>query len=155
VLKGALTTEQARVKLGMDAPAAPEPEVTVPIQAPAGVDAKTIAKAVRAAVRPLHKEIAGQDRAIRRLRKETERIAAQPDTTNAPFRGAALTKSATSAAPAGPLTVADTVEQAKATRIKLLEDQWRNDPNPALREAAYQGLRQELDMHIPPTPMRT
>jgi hypothetical protein len=158
VLKGKMPVSLAQHKLGIqvpgpivlpDATKAPEPEA-----APPAVDAKTIAKAVKAAVKPLHAQIAAQDRGLRRLRKETERIAAQPDTSNAPFRGAALTKTA-SPAPAGPVTVADHVEHAKAARIRLLQDQMLNDPNPALREAARTGLMQELDLNIPPNTMRT
>jgi ribosomal protein L37E len=163
VLKGKMPVSLAQHKLGIAAPAPivlppatkaatatleALPAATAPV-----VDAKTIAKAVKAANKPLLTKIAGQDKAIRRLRRETERIAAQPDTTGAPFRGSALTKQA-SPVPAGPVTVADTVEHAKAARIKLLEDQWRNDPHPAQREAAYAALMTELGLNHNP-PMRT
>jgi hypothetical protein len=156
VIKGKISAEDAMARLGRTPPvtkaAVTAPEVPEAPAAPA-LDGKTIAKAVAKAVKPLHREIAGQDKAIRRLRKETERIAAQPDTTGAPFRGSALTKQA-SPVPAGPVTVADTVEHAKAARIKLLEDQWRNDPHPALRESAYAALMTELGFNHTP-PMRT
>src|SRR6185437_9058 len=61
VLKGALTTEQARARLGMEPLAVPEPEVTTAETAPA-LDAKTISKAVKAAVKPLNQRLAAQDR---------------------------------------------------------------------------------------------
>jgi hypothetical protein len=157
VIKGKISAEDAMARLGRTPPvtktAAAAPETPpAPEAAPAPVlDGKAIAKAVAKAVKPLHAQIAGQDKAIRRLRKETGRIAAQPDTTGAPFRGTALTKQA-SPVPAGPVTVADTVEHAKAARIRLLEDQWRNDPHPAQREAAYAALMTELGLN---PPMRT
>jgi hypothetical protein len=159
VIKGKITAEDAMAKLGRAAPATraaaatPEPAPTPEAPAAPALDGKAITKAVKAAVKPLNKKIAGQDRDLRKLRKETERIAAQPDTTGAPFRGAALTKQA-SPVPAGPVTVADTVEHAKAARIKLLEDQWRNDPHPAQRESAYAALMTELGFNHTP-PMRT
>ena len=71
------------------------------------------------------------------------------------MRMAALTKSTASAAPAVPQTVSGSAEQAQITKMQLLQNEWRNSPDPSQREAAYAELTQMLGVNsmTPPSPM--
>ena len=142
VLKGALTLEDAQVKLGITPP---PPEGTKAVEGappepvPVPVTAEDLAAAVKTATAPLLKTIKRQGKDLRRVQKTADAIAGQPDTTGAPFRATALTKT-TPAAPAGPPSVAKSAEQAQATLIAQLYDDWRNNPDPAIRKAAWDEL---------------
>jgi hypothetical protein len=76
------------------------------------------------------------------------------------MRMAALTKNTASAVPAVPQTVSGSAEQAQVTKMQLLQNAWRNSPDPSQREAAYAELTQMLGVGSmtppnPMTPMRT
>ena len=153
VLKGAMSVGDARVKMGMKplpAQAPPESPTSAGAAAPlvAAVDPdalKTaIAEATAAATKPLASALKSakraqgkQGKAMKRQRKMLDAIASQPDTSASPMRMAALTKSTASAAPAVPQTVSGSAEQAQITKMQLLQNEWRNSPDPSQREAAY------------------
>ena len=59
----------------------------------------------------------------------------------------ALNKSQTPAAPAGPLGVAKSAERAQAAELALLYQDWRNNPDPGLREAAYGAITNLLGLN--------
>ena len=147
VLKGAIGVDQARAKLGkapVTKAAAPEPEVTQPVTSLPEPD--VIAKAVKAATAPLLKRQARQDKALRRQAKVLDAIADQRDTSAAPFRGAGVAKM-TSAAPAGSLTAAQSAEQAQTAHLQRLHHEWRSNPNPEMREAAYREMTAQLGLN--------
>ena len=126
----------------------PVPTEPVPVAPDATPD---IAAIVKAATRPLLKRQAKQDKRLRLLTKTASAIADQRDTSGAPFRGAGVAKTMTSAAPAGPLTAAKSAEQAQTAHLQRLHSQWRNSYNPAEREAAYREMTTILGIS-PSTP---
>lgn len=168
VLKGKLSVDDARVKMGLKPIAPPENPMATKAAAPvaAALDPEVleaaIAKATAKATRPLaaalsksQKAQRRQGKAFRKLQKTTDAIASQPDTSASPMRMAALTKSTASAAPAVPQTVTGSAEQAQVTKMQLLQNEWRNSPDPSRREAAYAELTQMLGVNsmTPPSPM--
>lgn len=152
VLKGTMTAEDARVKLGITGPA----PATAPVEPPPVSQAEpdALKSAVAAATRPLFKQLKTQDKALRKLAKVTAAIADQPDTTAAPFRGVTAVKSA-SGAPAGPRNAAESAELAQTARLQLLHSEWRNSPDPDTREAAYRAMTTQLGLNsmTPSRPM--
>jgi hypothetical protein len=174
VLKGAMSVADGRVKLGMeplDPSAPPESPMSKGAAAPlvAAIDPEALKAALTEATAPLQAALSksrkvakAQDRALtrqgkafRKLQKTTDAIASQPDTSQSPMRMAALTKSTASAAPAGPQTVTGSAEQAQITKMQLLQNAWRNSPDPSQREAAYAELTQMLGVGsmTPPSPV--
>jgi len=184
VLKGKLSVDDARVKMGLKPftakgmqplppVAPPESPLSVgpaaPVAAaldPAALEAaisKATAKATKplaAALKSARRAQAKQDKAMRKQAKVLDAIASQPDTSASPMRMAALTKTATSVAPAVPQTVAATAEQAQATQLRLLHAEMLNSPDPGRREAARAEYINRLgiapvthDPMTPPAPM--
>ena len=154
VLAGKMTVKAARKELGMKPPkrakaktAAPSVTKAAAVTTPA-LDAEAITEAITKANAPLLERIAAQDKTLRKQRKAIDAIASQPDTSQAPLRGVAAVNK-TSAPPAGALSVAKSAELAKGAQLALLQDQWRNSPDPGTREAAYQGILEQLEL----TPM--
>lgn len=158
VLKGTITVDAARAKLGLDPVTQPPvTKATGTAEAIPGTVEHTLtgaptpedfAAAVAKATRPLLRQIGQQGKALKRQRKMLDAIAGQPDTAGAPFRGVALTK--TSAPPAGDMPdVAKSAGQAQATLMAQLFDQWRHSPNPELREAAWAELTKR-QLSVPP-----
>ncbi len=171
VLKGKMTVDKARAKLGMEpiAPVAPpESPTSKGAAAPvvAAIDPDALKAALTEATAPLQaalaksrKAQAKQDKRIREIRKTADAIAGSADTRESPMRMAALTKSNAPAVPAGPQTVTGSAEQAQITKMRLLQNEWRNSPDPSQREAAYAELTQMLGVSSmtplnPMTPMR-
>ena len=155
VLAGKMTVKAARKELGMKpAEAAPRRQDRGPFgdQGRSGcharLDAEATIEAITKANAPLLERIAAQDKTLRKQRKAIDAIASQPDTSQAPLSGVA-TVNKTSAPPAGALSVAKSAELAKGAQLALLQDQWRNSPDPGTREAAYQGILEQLEL----TPM--
>lgn len=103
--------------------------------APVPVDAAAIEAAISKATQPLLDKVASQEKALRKQRKMLDAISGQPDTSHAPRRGVALTKS--SSAPAGPMNPSALAEQAQMTRLQLLHNEFLSTRNSADREAAY------------------
>jgi hypothetical protein len=140
VLRGKLTADQARAQLGLAPLAAP----AVTPAAPAAVEkaatapptATEVAEVVKAAVAEATGTIADQ---LRQQRELIDRLAGQPDTTSAPYRGPAGSPQQLSG-PAGPDTVAKSAERAQATLMAEMERQWRTSPDPTTREAAWESL---------------
>ena len=110
-------------------------------------DPEALKTAMTEATAPLLERIAAQDKTLRKQRKAIDAIASQPDTSQAPLRGVALNKSQTPAAPAGPLGVAKSAERAQAAELALLYQDWRNNPDPGLREAAYGAITNLLGLN--------
>ena len=129
---------------GVTTPVLPGDVPDVPAT-PATLDAEAITAAVKAATAPLAKRIAAQDKALRRNQKVLDAIAGQPDTSQAPFRGAGVYKA--SAAPAAPQTAAEAAALAQTSHIQRLNKQWRDSYNPAEREAAWQELTAQLGIN--------
>ena len=157
VFKGTLSLDDARVKLGLDpfglgdppgtaAGAAPEPPPAPPF------DAEAMKAAVAEAQAPLLAKMARQDKAMRKQAKMLDHIAGQPDTSAAPFRGVAAMR--TPAAPAGPLSVTKSAQDAQNATYARMFDTWRNSEDPVQREAAWAQLRPYWDpnMHLPTPP---
>jgi hypothetical protein len=149
VLKGALTVDAARRKLGLQPFTPPEAmpfassSVAEAATAAAAEDAAMVKAAVAEATAPLtaalnkaRKAQVRQDRVLKRQGRTLDAIAASPDTSASPMRGVTLHKQA-SAAPVAPLTVSASAEQAQITKMRLLHDTWRSSPDPQQREAAY------------------
>ncbi len=152
-----MTVKAARKELGMKPakkakPASASVTKAATVTQPA-LDAEAIKAAVLEATAPLLERQARQEKVIRKQRKAIDAIASQPDTSQAPLRGVAMVNK-TSAPPAGALSVAKSAELAKAAQLALLQDQWRNSPDPGTREAAYQGLLEQLEL-TPMNPMKT
>src|SRR5262249_19096735 len=123
---------------------------------------EAFAQAVKAAVAPLAKRQARQDKVMRRQRKLIDAMADQPDTPSAPYRGAGSASiNKASAAPAVPQTAAEAAALAQTANIQRLHHDWRNSSNPEVREAAYREMTAQLgitpmtDNPTPFTPFRT
>lgn len=147
VLKGALTVDAGRAKLGLEPFAIPEttpPILPVPAD-PQLTYAETVEAAVKAATTPLAKRLARQDKALRKQAKVLDAIASQPDTTSAPFRGAGVAKSTTATmAPAGPADMTSSAEQAQVAKYMRLLNEWRTTSIPENQEAAWQEMQAML-----------
>lgn len=135
VLKGALTVEQARAKLGLEPVAAKTATAPAAEPAAAALDPGALKAAMAEANAPLLERLAAQDKRLRKQAKALDAIASQPDTSAAPFRGVAATK--TPAAPAGPLGVTKSAAQTEDPMLAMLYDVWRNTPDPLQQEAAW------------------
>jgi hypothetical protein len=151
VLKGAMSVKQARRKLGIKAKAgkpvklasvAKAAAAQVPVPAP--LDADVIKTAIAEANAPLLERIAAQDKTLRKQRKAIDAIASQPDTSQAPLRGVALTKA--SAAPAVPQSATATAERVQMAELQRLHFVSRNSPDPGMREAARRDLETKLGL---------
>jgi len=129
--------EEGQAKLGLSHPlpegvktaegAPPEP-VAVP------VTEEALAAAVKAATASLAKRM---DKRLRKQAKVLDAIAGQPDTSQAPFRGTALTKSSS---PAG-TAVAKSAEQTMAeAQYARLYHEWATTTDPAAQEALTRAL---------------
>jgi hypothetical protein len=152
VLAGKLSIGKARRRLGLK----PVPEEPAAVAKTASavtldwaLDPEAIKAAVAEATSPLLERVAAQDKALRKLRKTADAIASQPDTSQAPLRGVALNKA--SAAPAAPQSVAKSAEQAQAAQLQMLHHEWRTNPDPSQREAAWRALTTHLGI----SPMTT
>lgn len=135
----------ALAELGTPAPAAPA-EPDMPADMRTLLLDMALKTALTEATAPLAKQLKAsqkaqkaQARELRKVKRTADAIAAQPDTTGAPFRGVLHNKS-NSGAPEGPLSVAKSAEQVQANFMSQLVDQWRNDPNPAMRQAAFDDI---------------
>jgi hypothetical protein len=154
VLKGKLTVDQGRERLGLAPWGLPE-TTTAPqdatIPAAAALDPEMVAKAITRATKPLLKTAARQDRALRRQGRVLDAIAGQPDTSAAPFRGVALPK--TAASPAGVPFAAKSAQDAQAAAYARLYETWRTSTTPEQQEAAWGALRPYWDPNMTPSPM--
>lgn len=149
VLKGSMSVNQARRKLGLKAKAARPAAVTKAAAAPAppvtpALDPDVIKAVIAEANAPLLERIAAQDKALRKQAKALDAIASQPDTSQAPLRGVALTKS--SAAPAVPQTATAAAERVQMAELQRLHYVSRSSPDPAMREAARRDLETKLGL---------
>ena len=136
VLKGTVTAEDARRELGIEAPAEAVTKAAAPAAAIAQpLDAEAVAAIVEKANAPLLAKLAEQDRVL-------DAIANQPDPVS-PYRGAAFPQPPL--APAGQVaSVTKSAEQAQMTQMRGLFEDWRTNPDPALRERAWQALTNRL-----------
>jgi hypothetical protein len=98
-----------------------------------GVSADVIKSAVAEATAPLLERLERQEQML-------HAIADQPDPAVTAYRGAALSVTKASAAPAGLLPVPDRAERAQDTAYKAMYDQWQNNPDPGQREQAWSYL---------------
>ena len=119
--------------------------VAEPAPAAPAFDGDAITAAVKAATAPLVKRIGRQDKALRKNAKVLSAIAGQRDTSAAPFRGAGITKSQqASPALAGPVTMAESAEQAQVSKYMRLRDTWRTTTIPEEQEACWQEMQAML-----------
>ena len=116
----------------------------------ATLTADDVTAAVKAAQAPLLKRIARQEKTARKTAKLVAAIGDQPDTSQAPFRGAGSAYKA-SAAPAAPQTVAEAAALAQATQLQQYASDWRNSPDPDRREMAWKAMTQTLGINAMPT----
>jgi hypothetical protein len=166
VLKGKMTVNTARAKMGYE----PLPDETVTKAATAPGEAPPAAaafdpEALKAAVAPLVKRLKQQDKALtaqgkalKKVRKTADAIASQPDTSSAPFRGVALTKTTAPAVQAP--SSAGYAEHAQLNQLRLLQQEAYNSPDPGARVAAMAELDRALGIapmpanDTTPIPMR-
>ena len=174
VLKGKVTVDDARAKLGMEpvtkavanpfaepvlpAPPTDEQEALKAVIAEANAPLAAALKKANRRTGRLEKANRNQGKELRKVRKTADAIASQPDTSGAPFRGVALNK--TSAPPAEAPTASGYAEQAQVSKMRLLYNEWTTNPDPGVREAAYREYSQhsrhraghDSPVH-PPTPV--
>lgn len=144
ILKGDLTVDEGRAKLGLKPFAVPEAQAPLAAAPPAGAP-DPAADALKAATAPLLKRLAKQDKALRKQQRYLEAIAGQSDTTSAPYRGAGGVKTVTiPQAPAGPANPAEAAAQAQAHKMQRLWHEFRTTPIPEHQEAAWQELNAML-----------
>ena len=154
VVKGALSVDEARVKLGLEPFGTPETTQKAvftaagPVPADEAPATEALIAAVKAATAPLVKRIREQEKTARKTAKLVAAIGDQPDTRNAPFRGAGTYVNKTSAAQAGPRTPAEAAALAQTGNLQRLAEQTKSY-NPVEREAA----RRELAAQLGVTPM--
>jgi len=151
IIKGEVTVEDARARLGMEPPPAPATKAagvtaihsSVPgaevvyDQGAKAFDPDLIKSAVAEAQAPLLERLDAQQRLL-------DAMADQPDPRVAAYRGVALNK--TSAAPAGLLDSPQRPAGAQDAAYKAMYDQWRNSPDPELREDALGFLMERAGL---------
>jgi hypothetical protein len=107
-----------------------------------GVQPDVVKSAVEAAVEPLLERLASYEEIVKRQGEILDSLAGLPDPNVAAFRGMAVK----SARPAGMQTVPEIAERTQATLFRELEVQWRTNPDPVQREAAWRSLQKMRGM---------
>jgi hypothetical protein len=139
VKKARKAYNEALAALGIAAHDFAAPEVTKAAATPASsvaVDPDVIKAAVAEATAPLAAKIAEQAKLL-------DQLAELPDPREAAFRGVAhqtTTATKTAGLPAGARTVAESAEQAQFAVMRAMQEEARNNPDPAQREAAWAHL---------------
>ena len=144
IIKGETSIEDARAQLGVE----PDP---VPVTKAAGavtsdeVIAHVIKSAVAEAQAPLLERLGEQDTALAEQRKLLDAMADQPDPRVAAYRGVAYNQT-----PAPPAGLLNSPDQRPAgvpdVAYKAMYDQWRNSPDPELRENALKFLMERTGL---------
>jgi len=99
-----------------------------------------INKAVADATAAHLTEVTDLKKTIRKMRKQVEELAAQPDPAG-PYRGVAFDQLTKSAAAPEVLPSVSRVERAQESVFQALHEQWRNNPDPMQREVAWRELK--------------
>ena len=134
VLLGLRTIDDARTELGitLPVPAVTKAADSEPLLLEAkGADPELIKNAVTDGLGPILERLDAQQRLL-------DAMADQPDPRVAAYRGPVLPK--TAAAPAGPLSSPQHPAGAQDIAYRAMYDQWRNSPDPGLREDALNFL---------------
>lgn len=98
-----------------------------------------VTKAVTAVNEARDAEVADLKKTLRKMRKQVETLAAQPD-PGGPYRGIAFDQITKSVATQEVLPSVQRVEHAQEAMFRAMYDQFRNDPSPMQREAALREL---------------
>lgn len=88
----------------------------------------------------LTKSLKTAEKRNKKLQSTVDQMAAMPDPNVAAFKGVALTHPINKGASPTARTVAETAEQTQLMMMRELENQWRSNPDPAQREAAWASL---------------
>ena len=107
------------------------------LEASNGVTPDLIKSAIAEAQTPLLERLDAQQRLL-------DAMADQPDPRVAAYRGVALNK--TTAAPAGLLNSPERPAGVQDAAYKAMYDQWRNSPDPELRENALGFLMERAGL---------
>jgi len=105
----------------------------------AAVDAM-IAKAVAAVNEQRDTEVADLKKTLKKMRKQVEALAEQPDPVG-PYRGVAFDQLTKMSAAPEVLPSVSRAERAQESVFQALHHQWRNDPDPMQREVAWRELK--------------
>lgn len=121
------------------------------VKAATSIEPDLIKSAVIEATAGLVEQLAEVTKALKTERERTDKLQEAidslsdlPDPREAPFKGLAqnalTANKSVSGIPAGARTVAESAEQAQQAALRAMYNQWRNDPDPAQREAAESYL---------------
>lgn len=151
VMKGKMSLDEARIKMGKKPVASPQPlnpakvaEMELGKAIPGMTEliagpAQLTKKDLRAALAKAQKDT---DRKLTALATTLSALADQPDPGTQPWKGIAMNPMRTkSASPAGVQSVAEAAERSQMMVMRQLEQTARNDTNPTTREAAWQQVQ--------------
>ncbi len=97
-------------------------------------------------------ELKAERKRTKALAKAVDALSALPDPGVAPFKGAAMHNpmlSKTVGSPAGVPTMAEIAERTQVAALSALQDDARNNPDPAQREAAWARIYQMTGLTAP------
>jgi rRNA maturation endonuclease Nob1 len=119
------------------------PEVVEPV-APA-FDPAILKSAIAEATGPLVEQLAEAQKLLKKQQKRLDALADLPDPREAPFKGLAMKNVANKSATGVPVaarTVAENAERTQMALMQALQQEARNNPDSAQREAAWSRLYQ-------------
>jgi hypothetical protein len=148
LVKGTRTLEEVRAELGVELPTEPvtkaaltDGETIIPGELMSATvkafDADLIKSAIAEAQAPLMERLDAQQKLL-------DAMADQPDPRVAAYRG--ITLNQTPEAPAGLLNSPERPVGVQDAAYKAMYDQWRNSPNPELRENALKFLMEHAGL---------
>ena len=141
IIKGEVSVEDARARLGVEPPAAPvtkaaAPEVIQPVTV--SVDPDVLKSAFAGELAPLVERLDAQQKLL-------DAMADQPDPRVAAYRGVALNK--TTAAPAGLLSESTHPAGVQDAAYKAMYAQWKDSSDPERREEAWNFLMKHTGLN--------
>jgi prefoldin subunit 5 len=153
VLKGSLSLEEAKQRLELAAqPVTPAPVRKAAVTAPQTVSPDVIKSAVEEATSGLARELRQLKKMLSKLNGDVSKLGDSADPNVRAFKGVAMTAPppqqqalppaafTTSDGPAGYPTMTQAAEHAQVMMVRELEDQARNNPDSAAREAAWAAI---------------
>jgi hypothetical protein len=123
-----------------------EKSVTETVEPVAPVlDAEIVKTVVLEATAPLLEQLADAQKLLKKQQKRLDEMSELPDPREAAFKGLAMKKTVNKSASGVPVaaqTIAENAERTQMAMMQALQQEARNNPDPAQREAAWSRLYQ-------------
>jgi predicted RNA-binding Zn-ribbon protein involved in translation (DUF1610 family) len=138
--------QKAAEAAGLDGVLVDPAKEAEPVAPAPAFDPEVLKSIVAEATAPLLEQIADQQKILKKQQKRLNALADIPDPREAPFKGLAMQKSmankSASGVPVAATSVAENAERTQMALMQALQQEARNNPDPAQREAAWNRLYQ-------------